>query len=242
MSLRPALHAESLFASAPSLHSRAPHSPTARCSLLTSWIVRAMKTEPMDNDPMAAFARAMAQAQNAIATERQEKIQARTALLESHRERRALADELARTEASNDRLRTQNAELSKRCDDLALKHDIAKSTAEARHGRIKYLMERVALIETSRRGERTGLDAEHAELEKLQKAVKEDQAALKTEKARVTREKNKFAKEQEASRSAFAGIKRKIEDWEGQFAQDAHKDDGNEPGGSSRRKRQRTGT
>ncbi|KAJ7821219.1 hypothetical protein B0H14DRAFT_3471732 [Mycena olivaceomarginata] len=213
-----------------------------------------------DNDPIAAAARpgpshhAMADAQEAIAAARAEKLQASAALAECQQQSQGLKAEIGHLETLTQHQHNQITALCARSDELATERDIQREFASARSRRIEDLQARLAFIavdllaahgaiprpqkleadESSRRGERLGLDTEHAELETMRAALKAGEAALKTEKARLTREKNKLVKDQRAARSALAGIKRSVEDLESQFGED---DDENAPPASPRKRR-----
>ncbi|KAJ7722053.1 hypothetical protein B0H14DRAFT_3170226 [Mycena olivaceomarginata] len=185
-----------------------------------------------DNDPIAAAARpgpshhAMADAQEAIAAARAEKLQASAALAECQQQSQGLKAEIGHLETLTQHQHNQITRplCAIRRAGHGARHPARICECEIPSDRRPPA--RLAFIESSRRGERLGLDTEYAELETMRAALKAGEAALKTEKARLTREKNKLVKDQRAARSALAGIKRSVEDLESQFGED---DDENAP-------------
>ncbi|KAJ7856041.1 hypothetical protein B0H13DRAFT_2283559 [Mycena leptocephala] len=195
-----------------------------------------------EGDPIAAavqaMAEAMADAQQAMSAASTEKSHARVALAEAHEERTSLRAEVLQLQQVVQHQKHEIRLVCARSDDLATERDIQCAHAEARARRIAALQERLAFVESSRRGERTNLDTERADLEI-------GRAALKADQARLRRDQRKLAKDKRATRSAMAGFKRTVEALENEFAHESGDEDSSndvdaEEGGPSARKRQKT--
>jgi predicted nucleic acid-binding Zn-ribbon protein len=142
--------------------------------------------------------------QQAISAARAENSDARVALAKSRRECSALQ---AKVLDLQQMVEQQRMEITA----VATERDAQREHAEARARRIEALQERLALSESSRRGERENLDAERVALETQRLTLEADRACL-------GHEQTKLAKDKRSSRRAMARFKRKAEALENRFA------------------------
>ncbi|KAJ6506207.1 hypothetical protein C8R47DRAFT_1192177 [Mycena vitilis] len=201
-----------------------------------------MKREPSTSpDPIAALAKAMADAQDAIAATRTEKDRAHAALALSQQQCQELKAEILQLEMLADQQADQQQRemhaVRERSDRLATERDIHHQHAEARAHRISSLQERITFLESSRRGERANLDHERMELEESQTKLKAGEAALKDDRTRFKREQAKFSKDKKTARSDLAAMKESVDNLVSQFADEDEEGDRDGPDASPRKRK-----